>query len=91
MKKNDGDQGSPRANGWYGGEKVYCAADLHVMLVDMGKKPAHASVCRYCPKKGTCQEGKNSRHNKNSCDLPIEVRQVKDVIARLAGVSRELL
>ena len=90
-KSNDGDQRSPRANGWYGGEKVYRAIDLHIILVDMGVKPARASVCRRCPNRGPCQEGKDSRHNKNMCDLPIEVGQVKEVIARLAGIPRECL
>ena len=90
-KSNDGDQRSPRANGWYGGEKAYRAIDLHIILVDMGVKPARASVCRRCPNRGPCQEGKDSRHNKNMCDLPIEVGQVKEVIARLAGIPRECL
>src|SRR3989344_2492764 len=83
--------GARRANGWYGGEKVYRAIDLHIILVDMGVKPARASVCRRCPNRGPCQEGKDSRHNKNMCDLPIEVGQVKEVIARLAGIPRECL
>ena len=90
-RSNDGDQRSPRANGWYGGEKVYRAIDLHIILVDMGVKPAQASVCRRCPNKGSCLEGKNSRHNKNSCDLPLEAWQVKEVVARHAGIPRECL